>query len=303
MRRWSISPVGSPPNSRQNDGVERFDTIAALRVHLDSVRAAGRSVGFAPTMGALHDGHRSLIEAAARHNDVAVTSVFVNPLQFAPDEDLAEYPRPLEQDLAVAEAAGARVAFVPTPEEMYPREPWTTVSLRVVTEPWEGESRPTHFAGVATVVTKLFNIIGPCRAYFGEKDYQQLAMLRRMVTDLDQPVEIVGMPTVREADGLAMSSRNLRLTESHRAQAPVVHRALNAGVAAIEAGERSPAAVEAAIRQILATALDADEPDYVAVVDASSLRVPERLEGEVRLLTAVRFGEVRLIDNVGVVIP
>jgi pantoate--beta-alanine ligase len=185
---------------------------------------------------------------------------------------------------------------------MYPQENWTTVSLRVVTEPWEGASRPTHFAGVATVVAKLFNIVGPCRAYFGEKDYQQLAMLRRMAIDLNHPVEVIGMPTIREDDDLAMSSRNLRLTPEHRRQAPVVSAALRAGVAAIDAGERDPAAVEATIREHLETAPDAEEPDYVAVVNAASLRVPATLSGEVRVLTAVRFGDVRLIDNMGTVI-
>ena len=282
--------------------MEVLHTVVELRAALDAERIRGRSIGFAPTMGALHHGHESLMIAASTMCEVGVASIFVNPLQFAPDEDLDSYPRMLDEDAAKAEAAGIDYLFVPSVREMYPEENWTTVSLRVVTEPWEGDSRPTHFAGVATVVSKLFNIVGPCTAFFGQKDFQQLAMLRRMTTDLNFPVVIKGMPTVREEDGLAMSSRNLRLTAEHRAQAPTVQRALQAGVAAIEAGERDPKAVEAVVRAMLATASAAEEPDYIAVVDAASLRTPAVLEGDIRLLTAVHFGDVRLIDNVGVTI-
>jgi len=282
----------------QTEPMERIDTIAELRARLDQARAVGKTVGFAPTMGALHEGHRALLAEASKH-DVGVGSIFVNPLQFAPDEDLVSYPRMLEQDLSIAESMGIRYMFVPSNEEMYPEENWTTVSLRAVSEPWEGQSRPTHLAGVATVVTKLFNIVGPCTAYFGEKDFQQLAMIRRMVADLDMPISVEGLETVREPDGLAMSSRNLRLTAEQRAQAPTVQRALQAGVASIAAGERDPAIVEQEVRSVLAEASLADEPDYVAVVDSASLETPERLTGEVRLLTAVHFGDVRLIDNVG----
>jgi pantoate--beta-alanine ligase len=252
-------------------------------------------------MGALHRGHESLMVAASTMCNVGVASIFVNPLQFAPDEDLDSYPRTLDEDAEMAEASGISYLFVPTVREMYPEENWTTVSLRVVTEPWEGSSRPTHFAGVATVVAKLLNIVGPCTGYFGQKDFQQLAMLRRMVSDLNMPVTVEGMPTVREKDGLAMASRNLRLTPEHRAQAPTLQRALRAGASAVESGERDPAAVEAIIRAILASAPDAEEPDYIAVVDAHSLRTPTVLDGQIRLLTAVKFGEVRLIDNVGIV--
>ena len=274
-------------------------TIRDLRNALDAERTAGRTIGFVPTMGALHGGHEQLIATAAESTDVVVVSMFVNPLQFAPNEDLDSYPRMLDSDAAVSERAGAAMLFAPSDAEMYPQKNWTTVSLEVVTEPWEGASRPTHFAGVATVVTKLFNIVGPCTAFFGEKDFQQLAMLRRMAADLNMAVDVVGVPTVREDDGLAMSSRNLRLPPEHREQAPIIQQALQAGASVIAAGERSPAAVEQAIRDVLATAADADEPDYVAVVDAASLRTPDVLSGKVRLLTAVRFGDVRLIDNIG----
>ncbi|MGI9608415.1 MAG: pantoate--beta-alanine ligase [Acidimicrobiales bacterium] len=282
--------------------MEIVHEIAELRRVLDAHRTAGRSIGFAPTMGALHAGHGSLLASAAGLHDVGVGSIFVNPLQFAPGEDLDTYPKTLEADAAMAEAAGIDLLFVPSVREMYPVENWTTVSLRVVTEPWEGPSRPTHLDGVATVVTKLFNIVGPCHAYFGEKDFQQLAMITRMVFDLDQPITVVGRPTVREPDGLAMSSRNLRLHAEDRVQAPVLSRALSTGIACIEGGERSPAAVEVVVRDVLATADRAAEPDYVAVVDADSLRTPDELSGEVRILTAVRFGDVRLIDNMGTTI-
>ena len=280
--------------------MELVHTITELRAALDADRIHGRTIGFAPTMGALHHGHESLMVAASTLCEIGVASIFVNPLQFAPDEDLDSYPRMLDEDAAKAESAGISYLFVPSVREMYPAENWSTVSLRVVTEPWEGSSRPTHFDGVATVVSKLFNIVGPCTAFFGQKDFQQLAMLRKMVSDLNFPVKITGMPTVREADGLAMSSRNLRLTPEHRQQAPIVQRALQAGVSAVDAGERDPAAVEAVVRAMLATAPGASEPDYIAVVDASSLRTPKILNGEIRILTAVKFGDVRLIDNIGV---
>ena len=277
-------------------------TITELQTALDQERAAGRSIGLVPTMGALHGGHEQLIAAAVAATDTVVVSVYVNPLQFAPNEDLDSYPRMLDADIEAAGRAGARFIFAPSDAEMYPQENWSTVSLRVVTEPWEGASRPTHLAGVATVVTKLFNIVGSSTAFFGEKDFQQLAMLRRMASDLNMPVEVVGVATVREEDGWAMSSRNLRLTPEHRLQAPIVQEALLAGVRVIGDGERSPSVVETAIREVIATAPDAAEPDYVAVVDAASLLTPEVLDGQVRLLTAVRFGDVRLIDNVGVTI-
>ncbi len=282
------------------DAMMIVHTIPELRALLDAERTAGRRIGFVPTMGALHDGHLTLIREAAAATEFVVTSIYVNPLQFAPDEDLESYPRMLDADAASAEVAGADVLFVPSDHEMYPEENWTTVSLRVITEDWEGESRPTHLAGVATVVTKLFNIVGPCTAFFGEKDFQQLAMLGRMARDLNMAIDVVGVPTVREDDGLAMSSRNLRLTPEHREQAPIVQRALQAGATAIQDGERNPTAVAEVISTMIATAPGADAPDYVAVVDASSLQTPEVLSGEVRLLTAVKFGDVRLIDNIGV---
>ncbi len=222
----------------QRPPVEVVTTIAALRARLDAIRAAGGTVGFVPTMGYLHEGHASLVAASAVRCDTTVVSIFVNPLQFAPEEDLAAYPRDLDRDLALARAAGADLVFHPSVDEMYPTPIRTTVSVAGPSEGFEGASRPTHFAGVATVVTKLFGIVGACHAYFGEKDYQQLAVVRRLADDLSLPVEVVGCPISREPDGLARSSRNVYLTEAERAAAPVLHRALQAGRDAVLAGER-----------------------------------------------------------------
>lgn len=282
--------------------MKRIGTIAELRAVLGAARADGRSVGFVPTMGYLHDGHVSLMRAARASTDLVVTSVFVNPLQFAAHEDLDDYPRDLERDAALAEEAGVDVLFVPSVEEMYPRPVLTTVSVAEVSAGMEGVARPTHFAGVATVVAKLFSIVGPCRAFFGEKDFQQLAVVRRMAADLSMPVDVVGCPTVREHDGLAMSSRNVYLDADQRAAAPVLHRALRAGSAAVLAGERDPGAVRSLMTDVIATE-PLGELDYAAVVAADDLSVPDSLAGDLRLLVAVRFRSVRLIDNVGVTVP
>jgi pantoate--beta-alanine ligase len=278
--------------------VTTVTTIAEVRAHLDGRRAAGATVGFVPTMGYLHDGHASLMRAARADHDVVVTSIFVNPLQFAADEDLDAYPRDLSGDTELAEANGCDLLFAPSTAEMYPTPVLTTVSVREVSAPLEGRARPTHFDGVATVVAKLFSIVGPCTAYFGEKDFQQLAVVRRMASDLSMPVAVVGCPTVREPDGLAMSSRNAYLSAEERAAAPVLYRALQAGVAAIGRGVVDPAEVRTEM-----TALIAGEPlaqlDYAEVVDAATFEVPDPLRGVVRLLVAARFGGARLIDNVG----
>jgi pantoate--beta-alanine ligase len=278
------------------------DTIESFRAALRS--SAGR-VGFVPTMGYLHDGHRSLMDAARAdaRNDLVAASIFVNPLQFGPAEDLDAYPRDLDRDLAVCAAAGVDHVFHPSVEEMYPSgtPTLTMVSVAGISAPMEGASRPTHFAGVATVVAKLFAIVGPCRAYFGEKDWQQLVVITRMAADLSFPVVVVGCPIVREPDGLAMSSRNSYLTDVQRAAAPSLHRALLAGVAAIEAGERDPHPVRAAMAAALDGVPEA-EVDYLEVVDASTLEPVEPLRGEIRLLGAVRFGRARLLDNTGVTV-
>jgi pantoate--beta-alanine ligase len=282
--------------------MEVLSTKAALRQAVDDGRAAGRSVGLVPTMGYLHDGHLSLMARARAECDLVIATIFVNPLQFAPGEDLATYPRDPEGDASKAAGAGADVLFVPSTEEMYPEPMRTTVTVDLATGLMESAARPTHFDGVATVVTKLFALVGMCRAYFGEKDFQQLAVVRRLVYDLDLPVRVVGCPIVREVDGLAMSSRNAYLTPEERAVAPVLHRALRAGSAAIEAGERSAERVRAiVIDHVLA------EPrvdlDYVELVDAATLEPLDGLTGEVRLLVAARLGAPRLLDNLGVSVP
>ena len=278
--------------------VTTVTTIADLRARLDAARTAGRTVGFVPTMGFLHDGHASLMRAARAECDLVVVSIFVNPLQFAPTEDLDAYPRDIDGDTALAEAAGVDVLFVPSGTEMYPTPMATNVSVRGVSATLEGRTRPTHFDGVATVVTKLFGIIGPCRAYFGEKDFQQLAVVRQLTHDLSLPVEVIGCPTGRAPDGLALSSRNVYLTPEERAAAPVLHRALEAGQAAIAAGERDPGAVQAVMAEMIA-AEPLAELDYAAVVDARTFEVPDPLAGTLRLLVAARFGAARLIDNEG----
>jgi pantoate--beta-alanine ligase len=272
---------------------------------LDAARATGRDVGLVPTMGALHAGHRSLVERAVAECDVVAVTIFVNPLQFGDTVDLANYPRDLDGDVAQTRAAGASLVFAPSVDEMYPGYPErvaTTVHVAGVSEPMDGASRPGHFDGVATVVAKLFALAGRCRAYFGEKDFQQLAVVRQMAADLSLPVEVVACPTVREPDGVAMSSRNARLGPAERRAAAALPRALRAGRAAIDGGERDAARVRAAMLAVL----EADrlvEPDYAEVVDPRTLRARSVVEGEARLLVAATVGPVRLIDNEGVTAP
>jgi pantoate--beta-alanine ligase len=271
---------------------------------LEAERALGRRVGLVPTMGALHAGHRSLVARAAAECDIVAVTVFVNPLQFNVAEDLAKYPRDLEGDVGQAAAAGAAIVFAPGVEEMYPGFPApvaTSVHVDAVGDGLEGASRPGHFDGVATVVAKLCSLAGRSRVYFGEKDFQQLAVVRRMVTDLSLPVEIVACPTVREADGLALSSRNVRLSADERRVAVTLHHALEAGRRLIDAGEREPARVSEAMHAVLHS-VEGVTADYAVAVDAASLATPEQLSGDVRLLVAATVGPVRLIDNVGVVL-
>lgn len=254
-------------------------------------------MGLVPTMGYLHAGHASLIAAAAADNDLVVVTSFVNPLQFAAGEDLDSYPSDPERDESVVAAAGGHVVFRPSRDEMYPRPMITTVSVAELSKVMEGASRPTHFDGVTTVVTKLFSIVGRCRAYFGEKDFQQLAIVRRMTADLSLPVDVVGCPTVREPDGLALSSRNVYLSPDERKAAPVLNRALRSGAAAIEAGESDASVVRAEMRSII----DAEPMarlDYVELADPETLAPLERCDSRARLFGAVRFGRARLIDNV-----
>lgn len=283
-----------------------IDSVPRLSKTLQDERAAGHSVGLVPTMGALHAGHRSLIERAVQECGAVAVTIFVNPLQFGDAVDFAAYPRALDADIAVAEAAGARVVFAPSESEMYPdracaARTWAAVSVRAgsLGGVLEGISRPGHFDGVATVVAKLFAMAGRCRAYFGEKDFQQLQVVHHLVADLSFPVEVVGCPTVREADGLALSSRNARLSPEERRAASVLNRALHAGAATVARGARRPAEVASAMRAELAT-----EPlvrtDYAVVVDPDRLDAPSELAGALRLLVAAYCGTVRLIDNMEV---
>ena len=275
-------------------------TIAETWALLDAARAAGNTIGLVPTMGYLHAGHASLIEASAAANDITVTTIFVNPLQFAASEDLSDYPRDLERDLVLCEQAGASIVLTPSVAEMYPQPVLTTVTVAEISQRMEGAARPTHFAGVATVVAKLFNIGGRCRAYFGEKDFQQLAVVRRMASDLSFPVEIIGCPIVRESNGLAMSSRNVYLSSDEHAAAAVLNRSLRSAVALAESGERDAAAIRRHVLDIVATEPLVSTPDYVEIVDAASLVPLDRLTGDVRIILAAQVGRPRLLDNIGV---
>jgi pantoate--beta-alanine ligase len=278
--------------------MRQIDTIPSLRAACDDARAGGRRVGLVPTMGYLHEGHRSLIRAARRDTDLVVVSIFVNPLQFGANEDLDRYPRDLAGDLAECEQEGVDVVFTPTAAEMYPHGPsLTTVHVDRLTAGLCGAARPTHFDGVTTVVTKLFAIAGPCRAYFGRKDAQQLAVVTRMTADLNLPVEVVGCPIVREADGLALSSRNAYLTAEQRAAALVLSRALETAARAVAGGERDPRAVTAIVQRVVA-AESLVELEYVEARDAHELTHITSLDGDVLLAVAARVGETRLIDNV-----
>ena len=281
-------------------------TIAEVRAAVQAARARGQTIGFVPTMGALHEGHGQLIAACRADCDFVVVSIYVNPTQFGVNEDYTKYPRTLDSDLALSGRSGAHLVFVPSDTEMYPNGPSSTVvevpgpSARL-----EGASRPTHFRGVATVVLKLLNIVGPDRAHFGEKDYQQLLVVQRLVQDLAVPVAIQGVPTVREPDGLAMSSRNRYQSAEPRQGATVLWRALQRGAAAAAAGERSADR----IRQILTETINSEplaELDYAEVADAVTLEPLETLQAgrPARMLLAARLGgQARLIDNAPVPLP
>jgi pantoate--beta-alanine ligase len=269
-----------------------------VRPQIAFPRAEGRTIGFVPTMGALHAGHARLIEAARAESDVLVVSIFVNPLQFGPTEDLGRYPRTMDSDLELCRQCGADIVFAPTQDEMYPSEPVTFVDVTRISDHLCGKFREGHFRGVATVVTKLFNIVQPDRAYFGEKDFQQMAVIRRMVTDLNMPVVIVGVPTVREHDGLALSSRNRYLSERERASAPGLYRALLYAEALIRTGEKNAERV----RNLATEDLQRDPTvriEYFEIVDPDDIQpVGGAISGPVRVAGAVWIGNTRLIDNV-----
>ena len=257
-----------------------------------------RPLGLVPTMGALHEGHLALVRRARAENETVAVSIFVNPTQFGPQEDLAAYPRDMERDLGLLEAEGVDLVYAPTPEEVYPAGFDTWIEPEALAERLEGAVRPGHFRGVATVVAKLFNVVRPDRAYFGQKDGQQLAVIRQMVRDLNMGIEIVAVPTVRDADGLALSSRNGYLTPEQRQAAPVVYRALSAAQRLWNEGETNCEKLRAAVRAILQTEPLLGGIDYVSVADAGTLEELAQVEGPAMVSTAVRLGKTRLIDNV-----
>lgn len=277
--------------------IEVFRTAREMSARCTRVRAGGRRLAFVPTMGSLHAGHLSLVGEGLRRADVCAVSIFVNPTQFGPTEDLARYPRDLEGDLERCDGAGATLAYAPEPEEMYPDAYQTYVEVTDLQKGICGDRRPGHFRGVATVVLKLFNIVRPDVAIFGEKDYQQLQVVRRLAADLHLGVDIVGAPIVREADGLAMSSRNVYLTPDERQRAPAIQRGLAAAKTALERGEKDARAVCEIVRRHLRDAQARE--DYVELVDAGTLRPLDRVDRPARLLVAAYFGKTRLIDNVG----
>ena len=270
----------------------------AMQQYVEALRRAGRSIGLVPTMGALHEGHLSLIRRCRADNDVAVMTLFVNPKQFDRQDDLARYPRDFDRDADLARAAGADAIFHPAADEMYPSGYATYVTVEGLTNRWEGATRPGHFRGVATVCAKLFAVCRPHRAYFGQKDYQQSLVIRRLVADLNLGFEVVVLPTVREADGLALSSRNVLLSPEARRQALVLSQALVAARAAVRSGERDAEKlrgdIEARIRGVPLAVVD-----YVAVCDPDTLEPLTRISERAVALVAARFGAVRLIDNIG----
>ena len=268
------------------------ETIAAMR----GARRGFEGLGFVPTMGFLHQGHLSLVARAKAECGAAAVSIFVNPTQFGPNEDLARYPRDLPRDLALLREAGADVVFTPQPAEIYPPGFATAIDVGPVADPLEGASRPGHFSGVATVVAKLFNIVQPTRAYFGQKDAQQTVVIRRMARDLDMPLEVVVAPTVREGDGLAMSSRNTYLSPEQRGAATVLFRALSEAERRFAAGERDGEALRRAMLAVLAQE-PAAQVDYVSVADPDTLEELQRIERGALASMAVRIGATRLIDN------
>jgi pantoate--beta-alanine ligase len=273
-------------------------TIQGLRAELAAARARERTIGFVPTMGYLHEGHLTLARHARRDNDVVVASIFVNPIQFGPNEDYETYPRDLDRDVSLLATTGVDLVFAPPVREIYPTPPKTFVEVPHLGSLLEGAVRPAYFRGVATVVSKLFNIVQPTRAYFGEKDYQQVMVIRQMVTDLSIPVEIVPVPTVRESDGLALSSRNVYLTPEERRASLRLHQALLEAQAVVQQGIGSPAELEAHLRRYIA-----EEPlagiDLVAVRDADTIEdTGDRLPDRILVLLFVRFGKAQLLDHI-----
>jgi pantoate--beta-alanine ligase len=276
--------------------------IPALRQAVRDARQRGLTTGFVPTMGALHEGHASLIRAARKETGFVVVSIFVNPMQFGPHENLARYPRPFEKDVALCAAEGANLVFAPEVDTLYPTGFRTTVEVGGLQDVLEGASRPGHFRGVATVVLKLFHLVAPDRAYFGQKDAQQVRIIQQMTRDLNLPIDVHVCPIVREADGLALSSRNVFLDADQRKHATVLYRSLEEARGLIERGERSAAVVHRILTQRI-TAAPGAILDYAAIVDADTLQPVDTLGGRLLIALAVKFGATRLIDNLQVQFP
>jgi pantoate--beta-alanine ligase len=273
------------------------ETVSEIRAVVSEAKKAGKKVGFVPTMGFFHEGHLSLIRRAKAENEFVVVSIFVNPMQFGIGEDYETYPRDLEKDNKLAESAGANVIFHPSVQEMYPQSFKTYVEVEEITLKLCGASRPGHFRGVATIVSKLFNIVKPDRAYFGQKDAQQVAVIQQMVGDLNMDIEIVPCAIVREADGLAMSSRNTYLNEGERKAALVLSRSLFQAEAVIRNGERDAKR----LKELITGTIKAEQKasiEYVEIVDALTLEESEKIQGEIFIALAVKFGKTRLIDNI-----
>ena len=271
-------------------------TIKEVKEIIKEWKKQGLSIGFVPTMGYLHEGHKSLILKSVSQNDKTIVSVFVNPIQFGPNEDLASYPRDIKHDMALVEDAGADLIFNPEPEEMYGSHFTTSVNTTEVSENLCGAKRPVHFGGVCTVLTKLFNIVNPDRAYFGQKDAQQLSVVKRFVKDLNFDIEIIGCPIIREADGLAKSSRNTYLNKEERQAALILSKSLKLGLEAIKNGERKVSAVTDIITKSLETEKLA-RIDYVSIVDNENIQYIDTIKGEILCAIAVYIGKTRLIDN------
>lgn len=272
-------------------------TIDELKKEIKEIKAQNKQIGFVPTMGYLHEGHRSLMKKAREENEVVVLSIFVNPLQFGPNEDLESYPRDFARDQKAAEEEGVDIIFHPDPAEMYPEELSVTVQVKKRTNVLCGASRPGHFDGVATVLTKLFHLVQPDRAYFGKKDAQQAAVVEGLVQDFNFPLQVVPVDTVREPDGLAKSSRNIYLTEKERAQAPALYRSLKLGEDMIRAGERNPETIISVIKDKILTETSG-EIDYVNLLSYPNLETIETIQGTCIIALAVKFSKARLIDNI-----
>ncbi|WAM36958.1 pantoate--beta-alanine ligase [Caldicellulosiruptor acetigenus] len=271
--------------------------IQEMKEIVKRLKKEGKSIGFVPTMGYLHEGHLSLVRLSKQQNDITIMSIFVNPIQFGPNEDYDRYPRDFERDKSLAEKEGVDYIFYPSVKEMYPEDFKTVVSVKKITEIMCGKSRPGHFDGVATVVLKLFNIVNPDRAYFGQKDAQQLAVIKQMVKDLNLDVEIIPCPIVREQDGLAMSSRNVYLSEEERKSAAVLYRALNLAKEMIEKGEKDVSSIKRAMEEMILKE-KYTKIDYIEFVNNETFEIISKVEGKVLIALAVFVGKARLIDNI-----